>query len=158
MATKKKKKRETRITNSVLNDDELKFFYEKILLFYENDNKKKYGDFDKIKKKVKKTQGLETYDFIYDDYKKEMKYPQDNIFYFSAAEKGKKCSKICKKLFGHIRNAFAHNYITKEGEYIILRDYENPNLSSAQTLYAKLYSFESFKTLIEKIQEDMSNK
>lgn len=151
-----------RATNSVLSDAELKFFYEKILLFYENDSRTNYGDFESIKRELKKTEGLQGIDFIYENYQEKMNEPQDNVFYFSAeSETGagkKKNSEIGKKLFGHLRNAFAHNYITKENEYVILQDYQNTDLSARQTLYAKLSSFNKFETLVNKIQEIIREK
>ena len=154
--------------NSILENHQLKFFYEKILLYYESD-RSSYGSADILDRKVKKDERFKQFSFVYKDYLNAMANPQDDTFYFCADIKegiqGKLKKKrkvtynqIVKKWFSHIRNAFAHNYIEIDGGALIMRDY----LENKQTLYVRLTYFELFEELVafvkEKITEEISNK
>ncbi len=132
------------------------FFYKEIVLFCEF-VRKSYGQFNKVIKAVKENPALKEYDFIYKNYKKEMKNPEVKKFYFDAeshnrSSKTKSSAYILKKWFGHLRNSFAHNYITKENGLLILRDYDYEDKSKC-TLLAKISSFDSFKELVSYVKQ-----
>ena len=136
-------------TNVFDKDEDLKFFYEEILLFVESD-RTSYGDAT-ILKNASKTAGTSVaIDFIYDNYEKEVQTPAENIVYFSAAAEKqtskRKNTAIVKKMFKHLRNAFAHNLITKENGLYVLRDYyyQESKKSYKLVLYAKLSSLDDF--------------
>ena len=126
---------------SILTDEELKFFYEEILLFCESD-RRSYGSFSTVRSRIRQKPNLSNVDFINEDYQSAMNSPIGDVFYFSSESQANGSSRnsiILKKWFAHIRNAFAHNYITKEGESIVLRDFEPDTYRP--TLYVKTSSF-----------------
>ena len=151
-----KKEALQRSPTNVLSDDELKFFYEKILLFYETDNRT-YGEFNNLPKKV-----LGTFEMEYEDYEQklnELKEPSSDVFFFSAKTPKGKTTEIGKMWFGHLRNAFAHNYITKDKDgCFVLQDYSPEHKSGKRTLYVKLSSFDDFKSLVDRIQTRIEEK
>ena len=147
--TKSKKKQSLKIPprnpKNILSDDDLKFFYEEVLLFVESDNKG-YGKFNVLKKEINKNERLNMFQF--EDYKKS-KNPEYNIFYFGArTKKSKKKSPIINNWFKHLRNAFAHNYITidEESGCYTLKDFNKEN--KKQTLLAIIDNIEDFKCLV----------
>lgn len=130
-----------RSSSSILTDEELKFFYEEILLFCESD-RMSYGSFSRVISQIRHVPTLSNVYFINEGYLSAMASPISDVFYFSAesqANGGSRNSNILKKWFAHIRNAFAHNFITKEGESIVLRDFEPGTYRP--TLYVKTSSF-----------------
>ena len=149
-----------RLPNNILTDGELKFFYERILPFCESD-RTSYGKFSKFSNKFLEPFKLESenYEKKLDEYQKKGQEPPHNTFFFSAeTEEGNKLPEG-QMWFKHLRNAFAHNYITKEGGRLVLRDYHKDKNStkSKLTLYAKLSSFNEFEILVNRIQEKIEN-
>lgn len=142
----------SRNAENILSDNQLKFFYEQILLFVESE-RKSYGDSEILTKKVKKISGLENFDFNFEDYKRGMLHPVEDTFYFKAetcpGSIKRKHDKIVYNWFKHLRNAFAHNYIRIENGCMIMIDvYEGE-----QTLYAKIQSYEMLEKLVKKVKE-----
>ena len=143
---------------NILTDDELKFFYEKILLFCESDGHG-YGTFSKFSKSFLKPFELcsENYEAKLKEFQKNGQEPPCDTFYFSAIpENGTKAIEG-QLWFRHLRNAFAHNYITKEEGCMVLQDYYKEGKSTKCTLYVKISSFDEFKALINRIQEKINN-
>ena len=102
-----------------------------------------------VRSRIRQVPTLPNVDFIYEDYQNAMNSHIGDVFYFSAesqANGSSRNSNILKKWFAHIRNVFAHNYITKEGESIILRDFEP--ITYRPTLYVRLSSFERIKEIV----------
>ena len=148
-----------RVPNSVLSDKQLQFLYKEVLLYSESDSSS-YGSAEKIIAKVKKESSLQHFDFVYDHYESAMKTPVDDTFYFSASSKKKvkrSNSLILKKWFAHLRNAFAHNYITIENGKMLMQDFQNESPHS-QTLYVQLSSFELFEKLVFYIKQLINKK
>ena len=152
--------------SSILKDEQLKFLYEEILLYYESD-RRSYGSASILDKKAKSDKRFKQFSFVYKDYESAMTNPQDDTFYFCAETKrknqnGKKEARkvtyndVIRNWFGHIRNAFAHNNIVLDGDSFVLRDYQEKR----QTLYVTLTSFNLFEKLVafvkEKINEEIT--
>ena len=137
------------------NNEDIRFFYEDILLFCESD-RTSFGSFNILKQAAKALTMLKPFDFVYNNYEKEMRTPKDNVFYFSAeAEKqdSNKKSKVVKQWFKHIRNAFAHNYIILDkGIYHFYDFCGEKGKKPKQTLYARITSLDDFKKLILEVK------
>ena len=107
------------------------------------------------------------FDFVHNDYEKEMKTPKDNVFYFSAATKmqnpKRKHSQIVRQWYKHLRNAFAHNYIRQENGAYIFEDYyqeekevNNQKVKTTEkVLYARILSLDEFKNLITEVKSKL---
>ena len=136
---------------SVFNEKDTYFIYENILLVCESD-KKSYGEEKFLHDAALKVNSSYPFDFVYMDYEVEMQTPKDNVFYFSAEASSKNSSrqytKIVKKWYKHIRNAFAHNYIRIENGAYVFEDY----YEGKKVLYAKILSLEEFKSLINEVK------
>lgn len=136
---------------SVFNEKDTYFIYENILLVCESD-KKSYGEEKFLHDAALKVNSSYPFDFVYMDYEVEMLTPKDNVFYFSAEASSKNSSrqytKIVKKWYKHIRNAFAHNYISIENGAYVFEDY----YEGKKVLYAKILSLEEFKSLINEVK------
>ena len=141
----------------MLSDEELKFFYKEVLLYYENDkfDKRAFGRFDDFKRKLSKNERLKFFSFEFEDYLEKMKEAKMDTFYFHANKddgdkdnSNIKHTKILKKWFGHIRNAFVHNHIFREDDgSLILRSFDSK--SYKPLLYVKLTSFNDFVDLFK---------
>ena len=151
-----KVKKPHRNAENILSDEEIKFFYTEILLYSECD-RTYWGAFEKVKKQIKATDSLKNFDFVYINYEEKMKNPKPNVFYFNPEkeleeEKRTRRSKILERLFAHIRNAFAHNYIrNEENGVFVLEDFYSDY--SKQTLYVRITSMESFMEIMRKIKD-----
>ena len=152
--TKSKKKQSLKIPprnpKNILSDENLKFFYEEILLFVESDIKG-YGSFNDLKKLINGNEQIKKFQFQYKYYKKYLDKPVINVFYFDACGKKEKSknNSIINNWFKHLRNAFAHNYITidEESGCYTLKDFNNEN--KKQTLLAIIDNIDDFKCLVK---------
>lgn len=148
----------TRSSVNIFTDDaDLKFFYENFLLYCESD-RKYYGNFECLKSAAKAIEG--SFDFVYKDYETKMETPVENVFYFSAEtekqDSKRQNSAVAKKWFKHIRNSFAHNYITiEDGQYVLQDFFQEEKQPLRQVLYAKLTSLEEFKGLVAEIMHNI---
>lgn len=133
--------------------EDLLFFYEEILLFYESE-RKSYGDKSILKKASEKVSNK--FGFVYENYEEQKDNPKDNTFYFDASPKSKKSKKrtvnVVEKWFHHLRNAFAHNYITMEDNNYILCNYIEKGRNYKLVMYALITNFADFKNLIKEIK------
>lgn len=125
---------------SIFTEKDINFFYENILLVCESD-RKSFGEEKILKNAAKNVVVSVPFDFVHNNYEKEMQNPTDNVFYFSAdtqkPNSKRKNSSVVKQWFKHLRNAFAHNYIRKENGVYVLEDYyQEEKKPLRQTLYA----------------------
>ena len=136
---------------SIFDEKDAFFFYENILLVCESD-KKVYGEEIILHDAAAKVNTNNPFDFVYKDYEVEMQTPKDNVFYFSAdaAKKGltRKYTKIVKKWYKHLRNAYAHNYIRLDNGVYVFENYHERK----KVLYARILSLDEFKSLINEIK------
>lgn len=149
----------SRNPSRVLEENDLKVLYEDVLLFVENDifDSLSFGKFDDLKKKISQHETLKGFRFEYEDYLNKMQTPVNDTFYFDAekeieSKSKRKTSKIAKKFFSHVRNAFAHNYVKyDDGGHLILASYQEH--SYKPQFYAQLSSVCTFKSLLDYIKE-----
>jgi len=142
-----------RLTENILSDEQLKFLYEEILLYCESD-RKAFGTAEILNRKVKKQEGLQKFRFVYKNYASRMKTPEIDTFYFHAEtskKKKKEYMDVVRNWFFHIRNAFAHNYITIDNGLFVMKDFQKDSFK--QTFYVKLSSFELFIQLVHTVKE-----
>lgn len=139
----------------ILTDEEIKFFYEEILLYFECD-RKSFGTVESLKQASKNIEDNSKFKFEYKDYENMIESPVENVFYFSAESKKENAARenteIVKNWFFHLRNAFAHNYIIKKDSSYILKDFQKKGQNWKQTLYVEITSFDSFKSLVNEVK------
>lgn len=134
-----------RSEQSVLSTEEVSFLYQEILLFVENDKKSTKG-FKVDSKAMKNAMKEGGFRFDYHKALKDVKeHNEVNIFSFSNNK-----NSTLSSFFVHLRNSFAHNYISKDSQgKIIFRDYFGNRLSC----YVRVESFEKFKQIINSIKK-----
>ena len=130
---------------SVLSTEEISYLYQEILLFVGNDKTLTKGF--KVDSNAMKT-AMKECGFMF-DYHKTLKnvkeHDEVNVFSFSNNK-----NSTLSSFFAHLRNSFAHNYISKDSQgRIIFRDYYGNQLNC----YARVESFEKFKQIIDCIKK-----